>query len=238
MKLSPESTRTRPSDSIVAEGTSARELMSAPRLPRLRPVVVDVDVLDAVEVRRVPAEHRQPAVGQLHRHRAEQIPCAGSRLERLRRGIPDASRSLALRGRPTTSPLARWAGAVMCTATIGMARRRGPASDLVRWRRRGRRRARPNRRVHVGLDLGDSEGAVVDADVVEPALEPLSEAGVAADSAEASWWWRSSRWWSLYRRARRSRTAAASCRRRWLPCGTTRSRGGARSPGRAARLWW
>ena len=36
--------------------------------------------------------------------------------------------------------------------------------------------------VHVRLNLARAEGAVVDADVVEPALEPFAEAGVAAEA--------------------------------------------------------
>ena len=60
-------------------------------------------------------------------------------------------------------------------------RRRGPASDLVRGAGGGGGARGPTARVHVGLDLGASERAVVDPDVVEPALEPLSESRVAAD---------------------------------------------------------
>ena len=40
-------------------------------------------------------------------------------------------------------------------------------------------------RVHVGLDLGGGEGAVVDADFVDLALEPLAPDRVAADLQRA-----------------------------------------------------
>ena len=40
---------------------------------------------------------------------------------------------------------------------------------------------RPDRRAHVGADFGRAEGSVVDADLVDPAFEPVAEAGVGAD---------------------------------------------------------
>ena len=75
---------------------------------------------------------------------------------------------------------------VVARRTPRQRRRAQPTRHRQRPRRRRRRRIRiRDRGVHVGLDLVGGEGAVVDADFVDVALEPLAPDRVAADAQRA-----------------------------------------------------
>ena len=123
-----------------------------------------------------------------------------------------------------------------------------PAAARLRARRSSHGRNAPlgtHGDVHVALDLGRAERAVVDAHVVDPPGEPLAPDRVAAELQRRRSRRSSSRSSRASRPGRRSRTAATWCRRRCRrgasrrrsrarPCRARRA-GRPRTPGAAGR---